>query len=72
MENTGELHIEKDIHDKSLVLASVILVGVSRTISGIQILVVAILSYVMTATFIINGLIKLGEQIITGQAGKSS
>jgi len=69
MENTGELHVEKDIDDKSLVLASVILVEVSRTISGIQILVAAILRYVATATSIANGLIRFGEQIISSQAG---
>ena len=72
MEHTGELHNEKYIDEKSLFLASVIFMDVNRTISGIQILVAAILAYMTKATSIADGLIRLGEQITSGQAGKHS
>ena len=72
MEHTGESQIENDIDDESLFLASVIFMDVNRTISGIQILVAAMLAYMTKSTSIADGLIRLGEQITSGQAGKHS
>ena len=58
MENSAS-PAEKDIDRDSLLLASVILLEVSRTISGIHALVTLILRYVMTGISITDNVIGL-------------